>query len=56
MGGLDGIRASRQPELQAEGQTAMFVAINGKAAGLIAVADPIKASTPEAISNFTNAD
>jgi Cu+-exporting ATPase len=32
-----------------EGQTAMFLAIDGKAAGLIAVADPIKDSTPEAI-------
>ena len=36
-------------ELQAEGQTVMFVALNGKMAGLIAVADPIKASTAEAI-------
>jgi len=35
--------------LQAEGQTVMFVAINGKAAGIITVSDPIKASTPEAI-------
>jgi Cu+-exporting ATPase len=37
---------------QAEGQTAMFVAINGKAAGIIAVSDPIKASTPEAIGQL----
>ena len=27
----------------------MFVAVDGKPAGLIGVADPIKASTPEAI-------
>ncbi len=32
-----------------EAQTVMFVAIDGKAAGLIGVADPIKASTSEAI-------
>jgi len=31
------------------GQTVMFVSINGKPAGLIGVADPIKESTPEAI-------
>ncbi len=35
-----------------EGQTVMFVAIDGKAAGLIGVADPIKASTPEAIADL----
>ena len=34
---------------QAEGQTVMLITIDGKAAGLIGVADPIKASTPEAI-------
>jgi Cu+-exporting ATPase len=32
-----------------EGQTALFVVIDGQAAGLLCVADPIKASTPEAI-------
>ena len=32
-----------------EGQTVVFVAIDGKSAGWLAVADPIKASTPEAI-------
>jgi Cu+-exporting ATPase len=38
--------------LQAEGQTVMFVAINGRAAGIISVSDPIKASTPEAIAQL----
>ncbi len=38
--------------LRAEGQTVMLLAIDGKAAGLIGVADPIKASTPEAISDL----
>jgi Cu+-exporting ATPase len=32
-----------------DGQTVMFVAIDGRLAGLIGVADPIKATTPEAI-------
>ncbi len=37
---------------RAEGQTVMLLAIDGKAAGLIGVADPIKASTPEAIRDL----
>lgn len=39
----------RAESLRSEGQTAMFVAIDGKPAGLIGVADPIKESTREAI-------
>jgi len=35
--------------LRREGQTVMLVAIDGRAAGLIAVADPIKPSAPEAL-------
>ncbi|MHB8836992.1 MAG: copper-transporting P-type ATPase [Candidatus Methylomirabilia bacterium] len=34
---------------RAEGETVMFVAVDGKAAGLLAVSDPIKETTPEAI-------
>jgi Cu+-exporting ATPase len=34
---------------RAEGQTVMFVAIDGSAAGIVGVADPIKDSTAEAI-------
>lgn len=36
-------------ESRTKGETVMFVAIDGEVAGLISVADPIKASTPEAI-------
>ncbi len=43
---------ARAEELRREGQTVMFVAIDGKAAGLIGVADPIKSSTPEAIRDL----
>ncbi len=35
--------------LRAEGQTVMFVAIDGRAAGLLAVSDPIKETSAEAI-------
>jgi len=35
--------------LRGEGQTVMFVAVDGRAAGLLGVADPIKDSTPEAV-------
>lgn len=40
---------TRADELRSDGQTVMLLAIDGKAAGLIGVADPIKASTPDAI-------
>ena len=38
-----------------QGQSVMYVAIDGKAAGLIGVADPIKASTPQAITDLHKA-
>jgi len=41
--------------LRARAQTVMFVAIDGKAAGLIGVADPIKDSTPAAIAELHKA-
>jgi len=40
---------ARADALRAEGQTVMFVAVDGKPAGLIGVADPIKESTLEAV-------
>lgn len=36
--------------LRDEGKTAMFVAVDGKLAGLVAVADPVKETTAEAIT------
>jgi Cu+-exporting ATPase len=41
--------APRADALRREGQTVMFVAVDGRSAGLLGVADPIKESTPEAI-------
>jgi P-type Cu+ transporter len=41
--------ADRASGLQSDGQTVMFMTVDGKSAGLIGVADPIKASTREAV-------
>jgi P-type Cu+ transporter len=49
--GLEPIEASAV-KLQEEGKTAMFVAIDGKLAGILAVADPIKSTTKEAIRDL----
>jgi len=46
--GLESLEASAV-KLQEEGKTAMFIAIDGQPAGILAVADPIKATTAEAI-------
>lgn len=40
---------ARADALQSEGKTAMFVAADGKLDGIVAVADPIKATTADAI-------
>ena len=37
---------------QAEGATAIFVAVDGRAAGVLTVADPVKASTPQALAEL----
>ncbi|HED19436.1 MAG TPA: copper-translocating P-type ATPase, partial [Gammaproteobacteria bacterium] len=51
--GIDVGDLPRQADaLRADGQTVMLLAIDNKAAGLIGVADPIKASTPEAIADL----
>ncbi|WP_296744308.1 heavy metal translocating P-type ATPase [Mesorhizobium sp.] len=41
--------AARTEAMQAEGKTVMFVAVDGRLVGLVAVADPVKATTAEAI-------
>jgi Cu+-exporting ATPase len=43
---------TRADELRRDGATAMFVAVDGRAAGFIAVADPIKATTPAALKRL----
>ena len=42
-------------ELRKEGATAIYVAIDGKAGGVIAIADPVKATTPAAIKSLQDA-
>lgn len=46
--GLDSLTGKAQA-FQENAQTAIFVAVDGRTAGLIAIADPIKKTTPEAI-------
>lgn len=41
--------AERAETLRGQGQTVMFVGVDGRAIGLLGVSDPIKESTPEAI-------
>jgi len=41
--------------LRSDGATAIFVGVDGKIAGVIGVADPIKASTPEALRTLKEA-
>jgi Cu+-exporting ATPase len=41
--------SARAEAMRAEGRTVMYLAVDGEPAGLLAVADPIKPSTPEAI-------
>ncbi len=49
---LDGL-SSRTEELARGGATPMYVALEGRAAGLIAVADTLKPESPEAIEELT---
>ena len=42
--------AAEAERLRADGRTVMFVAVDGALAGIVAVVDPIKESTPEAIA------
>ncbi|HSG30484.1 MAG TPA: copper-translocating P-type ATPase [Thermodesulfobacteriota bacterium] len=39
-------------KLRSEGQTVMFISIDNKPAGFVGVADPIKKTTPRAVSSF----
>jgi Cu+-exporting ATPase len=53
--GIDaGALRARAEQLQQQGQTVVFAVVDGRAAGLLGVADPIKASTAEAIQTLHN--
>jgi Cu+-exporting ATPase len=47
--------ADQADAMRSEGATAVFVAINGKVAGVIAIADAVKASTPQALAALRDA-
>ena len=47
--------ASDAEKLRQDGATAIFVAVNGKTAGVIAIADPVKATTPAALAALKEA-
>jgi Cu+-exporting ATPase len=49
LGIMPGELVARADALRADGQTVMLLAIDGQAAGVLGVADPVKASTPDAI-------
>jgi Cu+-exporting ATPase len=55
---LDDIRiapgelSEKAETMRKEGQTAMFIAADGKVIGLVGVADPIKETTPEAVQQL----
>ncbi|NBJ13124.1 heavy metal translocating P-type ATPase [Microvirga arsenatis] len=51
--GIDVSPLAEQAErLREDGATAIFAGIDGKVAGAIAIADPVKASTPEALAGL----
>lgn len=52
IGAAPGDLAEQAEALRGEGQTVMFVAVDGKAAGLVGVADPVKETTPQAIDKL----
>ncbi|MDB5735395.1 MAG: copper-translocating P-type ATPase, partial [Alphaproteobacteria bacterium] len=47
---------ARADALRRDGATAMFVAVDGHAAGILAIADPIKQSTPAALAQLREAN
>jgi Cu+-exporting ATPase len=51
---VDSLRADAE-SLRAQGASVVHLAVNGQLAGLLAVSDPIKASTPEALETFKSA-
>jgi Cu+-exporting ATPase len=47
------VLAAEAERLRGDGATAIFLAVNGKTAGVIAIADPVKATTPDALKALT---
>jgi Cu+-exporting ATPase len=53
LGAIPGSLKDRAESLQKAGQTVVFIASDGLFAGVIAIADPVKDSAPEAIKELT---
>lgn len=51
---IDALKAQAET-LRAEGASVMLLAIDGKLGGMLAVSDPVKASTPEALAKLKEA-
>jgi Cu+-exporting ATPase len=52
--GVDTATLDREAEhLRQDGATAIFLAVDGKAAAVLAIADPVKATTPDALRALT---
>ena len=49
LGSDTGALSGKAESMRSQGETVMFVSIDGKAAGLLGVADPVKETTPQAI-------
>jgi Cu+-exporting ATPase len=47
--------AAQSAVLRADGATAIYIAIDGRASGTIGIADPVKATTPEALTALKTA-
>ena len=53
--GIDtSVLTSEAERLRADGATAVFLAVNAKSAGVIAIADPVKTTTAEALKSLTD--
>ncbi|XXF79068.1 heavy metal translocating P-type ATPase [Myxococcaceae bacterium GXIMD 01537] len=50
LGTEGGALVERSEALRAQGQTVVYVVVEGRPVGLLGVADPVKASTPEALA------
>jgi Cu+-exporting ATPase len=50
-----GDASPRAEELRADGVTAIFVALDGRVSGIVGIADPVKASTPDTLRALTDA-
>ncbi|HEY8267270.1 MAG TPA: heavy metal translocating P-type ATPase [Xanthobacteraceae bacterium] len=56
LGAMSDMLESEAARQRAEGATAIFIAVDGKLAGLLAIADPVKATTAAALAALTLED